>query len=251
MDSSHDDHEIPHHIQTIRERTQYRQKSDEWYAVRKTLLTASEVASVLDIKPYASYRGSPRTELMRNKLAKHFGTSDDHKSGSNPFCDHGNKYEDEARDIYEETTGEKVYEFGLMIHADIPWLGASPDGICASRKLLEIKCPVKREVVPGYVPEHYIPQLHINMQVFDLLSADFVEYVPQHMTWPKPRVFEITNIPRDDTWWEDTLPKLQSFWDELQHSICQPQTLPKMVSPKKTSVQRQTSTVIITDDLYD
>lgn len=137
---------VPDNIKRLHKRVQYRQKSDEWFAVRKTLITASEVASVLDIKPFASYKGSPRTELMKNKLAKCFGQDDAHKSGSNPFCEHGNRYEDEARQIYEEVTGEQVHEFGLVVHDTIPWLGASPDGITASNKLLEIKVRVLYDV---------------------------------------------------------------------------------------------------------
>ena len=49
-------------------REQYVQRTPEWYAIRRELLTASDAASALDIKPYPSYRGSSRMELMRKKL---------------------------------------------------------------------------------------------------------------------------------------------------------------------------------------
>ena len=35
--------------------------------------------------------------------------------------------------------GETVYDAGLLIHKDHPWLGASPDGVCTSNILIEIK----------------------------------------------------------------------------------------------------------------
>lgn len=90
------------------------------------------------------------------------------------------------------------------------------------------------------------------MQVFHLDSADFVEYIPAHMTWPKPRTFEITNVPRDDDWWGDVLPKLEHFWNELQHCITlgPAKALRCATTSSKATVKVQ-DVVVIDDALYD
>ena len=51
-------------IQALIERPQIAQRTPEWYRARKTLITASEAAAALDIKPFATFSGSPRALLM-------------------------------------------------------------------------------------------------------------------------------------------------------------------------------------------
>jgi putative phage-type endonuclease len=103
---------------------------------------------------------------------------------------HGEKYEDEARILYEERYGEVVHEIGLVAHPTEPWLGGSPDGVSESGKLVEIKCPPQRQIIPGEVPEHYMPQLQLCMEILDLEEADFIQYKPvrEHIDeLPKPK----------------------------------------------------------------
>ena len=57
-----------------------------------------------------------------------------------PAIKHGNRYEPEAVACYEEIEGEVCVPFGLKLHDDIPWLGASPDGITASGVVLVRRC---------------------------------------------------------------------------------------------------------------
>lgn len=39
------------------------------------------------------------------------------------------------------------------------WLAGSPDGITASGKLLEVKCPMSRPIGDGTVPDYYLAQV--------------------------------------------------------------------------------------------
>jgi putative phage-type endonuclease len=197
-------------------REQIPQRTPRWYEVRKTLITASEAASALDIKPFASYSGSPRAELLKAKREP-VGAGID-----NVFTRHGQKYEDEARDLYCAKTGEQAYEFGLIIHTDYPWLGCSVDGITASGKVLEIKCPLSRKIVPGHVPEHYMPQVQICMEVCDLEEAIFIQYKPESITWPNEAEFVVTRVPRDREWFQRVMPALRAFVEEMKRAPPEP-----------------------------
>lgn len=192
-------------------RRQWAQRTPEWYEIRRSLLTASDVAGALDIKPYASYRGSPRTDLLKKKL--------ENKPFSNMFTAHGQKYEDEARDMMVAALGEHVLDFGLLVHPAHPWLAASPDGITTSGKCVEIKCPLKRVIVPGEVPHHYMPQVQVQMAVCDLDTTLFVQYRPAHMNPGNKPVLDITVVERDRQWMEDNLPRMKSFFDEYMAAL--------------------------------
>jgi hypothetical protein len=54
----------------------------------------------------------------------------------------GVDHEDEARQQYEQDTGRKVNQCGLLVSRKIPIFAVSPDGLIqCSKGMLEIKCP--------------------------------------------------------------------------------------------------------------
>jgi len=59
---------------------------------------------------------------------------------------YGKKYEEEAVESYSKLFGATILKCGIVIHAQKPWLCASPDGIVIENyqnvKVLEIKCPI-------------------------------------------------------------------------------------------------------------
>lgn len=112
------------------------QRSKAWHLLRGRLLTASDVAAALGIPPYATFQGDPREELVRRKAAQAIGIKD---FTGNEATRHGERYEQEALDRYADGSGERLLDFGLLIHPEHPWLGGSPDGITASGLLLEVK----------------------------------------------------------------------------------------------------------------
>lgn len=230
--------------------TQYEQRSPEWYEVRKGLLTASDVAAALNIPAFNSFKGSSRLELLKKKkYPERFPFF------TNAAMEHGVKYESESIQKYEEVSGEKVLEFGLIVHPDIPWLGASADGITESGILLEAKCPTGRQIVPGEIPHHYLPQVQTCMEVLNLERAVFIQYKPECITWPKPMQLDITYVDRDREWWKETLPKLEQFRKDLETFTWTP---PEPKKPKKildlpfqTTLAGPSSRCLVDDDLYD
>ena len=187
-------------------RRQWAQRTPEWYEIRRTLLTASDVAGALDVKPFKSYKGSPRADLLVKKL--------ENRPFGNMFTAHGQKYEDEARDLMAAFIGEEVIDFGLLVHPTLPWLAASPDGVTKTGKCVEIKCPLKRAIVPGEIPHHYVSQVQVQMQVCGLDSTLFVQYKPGFMNADRKPFLDITVVERDDLWFETNLPQMKSFFDE-------------------------------------
>lgn len=103
------------HLMTLK---QPAQRTPEWYAMRKTRLTASDLATAL---------GESKYNTCFSLLEKKIGMGK--KFTGNFATEWGVKYEPVATEIYERRNGVRVVEFGLLPHPTISFLGASPDGI--------------------------------------------------------------------------------------------------------------------------
>ena len=61
-------------------------------------------------------------------------------------------------------------------------MAGSPDGIAEDVRgleeliLLEVKCPYRRKIVFGKVPDNYYPQIQLNMAIMGINKADYIEY---------------------------------------------------------------------------
>lgn len=162
------------------------QRSKEWFEARKTRITASNVATLLlrnkttcekyvnlyglddtfsyDDKPCNPY--SNKHQFIIDKIKQTF-------TGS-PATYWGQKYEPIANDIYERKFNRKVLEFGLLVHDNLDWLAASPDGITVDGVMLEIKCPYRRKIT-GIPNLYYYQQVQIQLEVANLETCDFLE----------------------------------------------------------------------------
>jgi putative phage-type endonuclease len=208
---------------------QYEQRSVEWFKQRENKLTSSDAATALGINPYQKPH-----EVLFKKCGHDL----------NPFVGnvatlHGQKYEDEAIKKYCKITRQVNYNYGLIAHEDVYnnkdyyWLAGSPDGIAISETdpnskpiLLEVKCPYRRVIKHGQIPEYYFPQVQLNMFICDLEIADFIEYRP-------PNEINIVRVNRDDVWLEENLKKLEKFWKEIEfYRNNDIKTHPKFPKPK-------------------
>lgn len=205
-------------------REQWVQRTPEWYEARRDLITASEAASALGVKPFKSYRGDPREELMRKKVGN--------EPLENMFVTHGQKYEDAARDWAAAALGETVEEVGLVRHETLPWLGASPDGVTHRGRLMEIKCPMKRAIQPGVVPSHYWPQVQVQMECCDIDETIFVQYKPATLTADGRAFLDVVVVQRDRKWFEDHKDALHEFWVRyMAERAKQPSPRPETAAP--------------------
>lgn len=144
---------------------QHEQKSAEWYAMRLTMLSASDWGTILGVNHYAK----PDSVLL-----KKCGEESFFPRAAMSAMAWGNKYEDVAISIYEHRNNKKILEFGCIRHPFIDFLGASPDGISEDGVMLEIKCPVSRKIT-GIPPEYYWCQVQGQLEVCELDRCDFLE----------------------------------------------------------------------------
>ena len=102
----------------------------------------------------------------------------------------GTDNEDDARDLYKATTGNKVTQCGSVEHESIHNYAASPDGIVEDKdKIIEIKCPTPytaftyqqtihdNESLKAVKPEYYW-QVQAEMDCTGATACDFIVYCP-------------------------------------------------------------------------
>lgn len=141
-----------------------KQKTDEWYDMRKGLITASDFAQALGEGKFGTQK-----QLIEKKCA-----TVDAPFQSNPFFEWGNLFEQVASDIYSHMHHVRMYEFGLIRHPFYDFFGASPDGISNLGIMLEIKCPFKRKIT-GDIPTQYYYQIQGQLDVCGLQECDYFE----------------------------------------------------------------------------
>ena len=117
----------------LKDKDLYEQRSEAWYKVREKLgVTGSEAAGVLGLNPRVFTDSQPEAIMMRK-----LGLVEGFKG--NEYTAHGQKYEDEAIERYCKAYNKKVELFGLMLHPQHDFIGASPDGITYDGIALEVK----------------------------------------------------------------------------------------------------------------
>ena len=170
---------LEEHFNKLKLLPQPEQRTKEWFDYRYNRITASDTAAAIDQNPYESVEG-----FILKKCDPNFPFRD------NATVFHGKKYEPIATMIYEHIYNTRVFEFGALPSEKYNFLGASPDGICSKYTLdnkfstrlgtmLEIKCPVTRQVViKGNIkgdicPFYYYCQVQQQLECCDLDVCDF------------------------------------------------------------------------------
>lgn len=187
-------------------RQQYEQRTPEWYEVRKGLMTASDAAGALGIPAFKGQR-NVRQSLLQQKVSGSFT--------GNHMTRWGQENEDQVRERAMRALGEVAWEVGLVVHPELSWLGASPDGVTNTGKLIEIKCPYKRKPDPCEVPHHYWPQIQVQLECTDLDSCYFVQWQPAELAPDNQEVFSIIVVERDKQWFAENKDHLHQFWVDL------------------------------------
>jgi len=165
------------HVEKILSLPQVPQRTPAWYAQGKAVLTASEFAVVFGteraVRQLAGQKAQPVIPHSTNRLA-----CLTHEMG--PF-DWGIRFEPCVKMILEERWGAKIVDAGRLLHPTDSLLAASPDGLILEAtdparvgRLLEIKCPITREINET-IPFEYWCQMQIQMEVTGIDECEYVE----------------------------------------------------------------------------
>lgn len=149
------------------------QRSQEWYDIRKQLITASDFAQALGKGKFGT-----KMQFYKNKC----GYEENKVDMTIPALQWGVRYEEVANKFYKLKMNVDVHEFGILQHHHHKFIGASPDGISNMGIMLEIKCPWKR-VRTDTIPEQYYYQIQGQLEVCNLEECDYLEcYIKEYDT---------------------------------------------------------------------
>jgi putative phage-type endonuclease len=165
-------------LDNLLSRKQTEQRTAEWYAQQSTIISASELGSLF---------GAPRqrAKLVMSKTVPYTPRSQPLATLSDGMSafDWGIRFEPVVKQVYELKYGTVVKELGRLHHPTDPRCTASPDGLvysCPKNKrtghLIEIKCPVSREV-DGKIPKDYYNQMQMQLHVTECKVCDYIEAV--------------------------------------------------------------------------
>lgn len=204
------------------ERATSEQRTSEWFAARCGCLTASRADAVLarrkDGKPTAAYADLIDTLICERVTNEPCGI------GNPPSVEWGREHEDEARQAYEDATGELVEQTGFVPHPTIGFFGASPDGLVGDDGLIEIKCPYSTKihlerVAAGVVPEEYRAQMLVQLLCTGRKWVDFVDYDPRLAgAWKTARLFIVRFEPTQEEL-AQTLTQCKEFLDAVKEKF--------------------------------
>jgi len=154
------------------------QHSPEWYAIKAGRFSASKAATImggLDTSGLDSLIKDLAWERVFGALEGGF------KSAA---MERGNELEPSSRDWFASERGVDVQQVGFVIHADLPMVGWSPDGLFDNdRRAVEAKCPLHKAWMEvkrtGKVPAEYRWQCRWAQWTGQLDGLDFVAWHPQ------------------------------------------------------------------------
>lgn len=167
-------------IQSILDRPQVAQRTDQWYLEGLKYLTGSQF-SQLFASPYI------RGQLVVEKA----GLSPPVQRSNRLVCtmeetgpfDWGIRFEPVVRAVYMDLTQTFVTDVGRLYHGTLENLAASPDGLVTDTapeaahrlgRLVEYKAPPTRKLMQK-IPKEYYMQMQVQMEVADIDACDYCE----------------------------------------------------------------------------
>lgn len=230
------------------------QNNKQWESLRKSIISATDISSILESNPFKSKR-----ELL---IEKSYKNADNDFTNSNFYnldaVNWGHKFEPIAKDIYQNMNKCNVITSGLIGHNRHKWLAATPDGFVLKNnvkykstenvenikindinKLIEFKCPFNRDIFDT-VPIYYWMQTQLQMEVCNINTCDlfvckFLEYDNidnynadiysvkgtffnpndnKQVYW-KLHNYKIFTIKRDRKWFSNNFKALENFYNEM------------------------------------
>jgi hypothetical protein len=166
-------------VEQILRSPQVPQRTPAWYLQGKTVLTASEFATL-----YGTARAVGQLVMNKVPPAEPIVQLSNRLAcmtcEMGPF-DWGVRFEPVVKQVLGARWGAKIVESGRIMHPTDSYVAASPDGFIVDAtdparigRLLEIKCPIRRTIGEG-VPFEYWCQMQIQMEVTGIGECEYVE----------------------------------------------------------------------------
>lgn len=193
------------------------QGSPEWLAQRAGHCTASRFKDVLaKIKTGESAsRRNYRIQLVTERL-----TGRPCDSYSNTAMEWGTTTEPFARAAYEGARTVMVDETGFLLHPEVPYVGASPDGLVGADGGVEIKCPyqstVHVETLEGGMPPEHRAQVQGTLWVTGRAWWDFISFDPR---MPAHLQLYVERITRDEDYIATLAAEVTKFLAEVDAMV--------------------------------
>ncbi len=173
------------------------QNSAEWICARTGRITASRIGDMMATLKRggeAASRRDYRAELIAERLT---GRAEEHYISKE--MQFGTEQEPFARTAYEIKTENTVDQVGFILHPQLDFTGASPDGLIGRDGGLELKCPKTTThlayMMAGTVPKEYQDQMLWNMACAEREWWDFASYDSR---LPEKLKLFIVRMPRDE-----------------------------------------------------
>lgn len=187
------------------------QGSDEWYAARLGIPTASEFATVMASGRSGGESKTRRTYML--KLAGEILTGEPMDRYGNAHMERGHALEPEARDLYTFVANEPVQQVGFIRNGA---KGCSPDALVGDSGILEIKTKLPHLqvdlIVHDAFPAEHLAQCQGALWVAEREWLDFVSY------WPGLPLFE-KRLYRDEAYIRSLAEAVDRFNGELAQMV--------------------------------
>lgn len=150
----------------------FEQRSDEWYAIRRGKITASNAETIIA-------NGKGLETYIYNLMAEYYSSAEK-ENYINADMQRGIDLEPEAKIEFQFYTGLDIKEVGCVELNE--YILASPDGLIGDDGLIEIKCPNDsiyfKLLLSNNIKPEYIAQMQMQMYVTDRQYCYFVSYNP-------------------------------------------------------------------------
>lgn len=154
------------------------QGSDEWFALRAGIPTASEFAKIYT----ATGKASTSADTYMYNLLAEWLIGPQGETYTNEHMERGKELEDEARDNYVFLSDNDVEQITFAYKDERRLVGCSPDGLIGNDGLLEIKCPAPhthvKYLLGEKLPTNYVSQVQGQLWVTGRKWCDFLSYHP-------------------------------------------------------------------------
>ena len=158
-----------------------KQRSQEWFHMRKGKLSGSKLSQFLFLKSLEEYKIFYE-EIWEGRKKPAF--TEEQQGWVKWGCDH----EDLALEkLLNNVLNIVAFEAPMVQHNEVVYLSASPDGFydqyqdgqVVESGVIEIKCPGKRKKANDKVTDYYVPQMYLEMACSGKRNAIFCSWGPK------------------------------------------------------------------------